>query len=660
MKRGSTGTASAAPVSGDAQPPDLDRTIQDELLFLFLRKAVEASGEVLFLTDRRGLITYVNPEFVRLYGYEPSEVVGRVTPRILKSGAIDQARYRDLWRLLLHNQIFRGEFVNRAKDGRLVVVESSANPITDDRGEIIGFLAIQRDITERKRAEASLRESEERYRTLAEAAHDQIFIINRDLRLEYVNAAVAGQFGRAQNAIVGKELAELFPPEVSVRLSQLVRDVFTGREPIYNESLLVFPGREAWIGAWLVPMRDPEGRVKSVLGVARDITDRVRLEQQFRQAQKMEAVGRLAGGVAHDFNNLLSVILGYGAILIDRLEEGSPLRKGLEEINSAGERAVNLTRQLLAFSRRQVLVPRVLDLNALVSGTESLLRRLIGEDVELRRVLAADAGRIRIDPGQLEQVIMNLVVNARDAMPRGGTLTIETDRADLSEDRPRGGTVMPAGPYVALVVSDTGQGMTPEVQSHIFEPFFTTKGLGKGTGLGLSTVYGIVKQSGGYIWAESAPGHGTTFTIRLPRVEAAVEVSSRESIAAPACGTETVLLVEDDVSMRDVARKFLESWGYTVLEAPGPIEARKIEAGQSGSIDLMLTDVVMPEMGGRALADLLAPRRPDMRVLFMSGYTDEAITEHGVLPQGTFFLAKPFSRETLGRRVREVLDSGRR
>ncbi len=645
------------PGGGDTERGDEPRReLADELVRL--RKAVEASGEVVFLTDRRGTITYVNPEFVRLYGYETSEVVGLATPRILKSGRSDRRHYEGLWRALLGKHVVRGEFVNRTKDGRLVTVESSANPITDERGEIIGFLAIQRDVTERKRADARLRESEERYRTLAEAAHDHIFIIGRDHRFEYVNQAAAGAFARAAEEIAGKRIEDLFPPAVADRLRPRVDEVLDGSEPLYSEDPVVFPGREALLGTWLVPIKDAAGRVTSVLGVARDISERQRLERQLLQSQKMEAIGRLAGGIAHDFNNLLSVILGHGSLLLDRLDPASPLRKGAEEIRKAGERAAVLTRQLLAFSRRQILEPRIIDMNAMVAGTENMLRRLIGEDVELHMDLAPELGRVRADPGQIEQVIVNLAVNARDAMPEGGTIRMETADDTFPEAQPRGETVMPAGPYVLLSVGDTGCGMDREIQARIFEPFFTTKPPGKGTGLGLSTVYGIVKQSGGFIWAESQPGRGTTFRIYLPRVQAGMADDAEAAAPAPLRGgSETVLIVEDDEGMRQVATRFLQSLGYNTLEAARPDEARRIEAEHAGPIHLLLADVVMPEMGGRGLADLLTSRRPGMQVLFMSGYTDDAVAERGIAQEQTFFLSKPFSREALGRKVREVLDS---
>jgi nitrogen-specific signal transduction histidine kinase len=389
-----------------------------------------------------------------------------------------------------------------------------------------------------------------------------------------------------------------------------------------------------------------------------DITERKQLQQQLIQSQKMEAVGRLAGGVAHDFNNLLTAIFGYAELLTEELPEGSPARKDVEEIRKASERAASLTRQLLAFSRQQVLQPVVLSVNDLVEDVEKMLRRLIGADVELRTALAPDAGNVRADPGQLEQVILNLAVNARDAMPTGGKLTIETQNAELSEMYAEAHQPVVPGAYVMLAVSDTGVGMDAKTQGRIFEPFFTTKGKNKGTGLGLSTVYGIVKQSGGYIWTYSEPGHGTTFKVYLPHVDAPVEPAVRPPDPGGAlAGTETVLLAEDDELLRPLARGLLEKLGYTVLDAGTAAEALTLARAHEGPIHLLIADVVMPGESGRLLARRLAELRPDLRVLYTSGYTDEAIVHHGMLEPGLNYLQKPFTPAALAGKVREVLDA---
>ena len=381
-------------------------------------------------------------------------------------------------------------------------------------------------------------------------------------------------------------------------------------------------------------------------------------EERLRQAQKMAAVGRLAGGVAHDFNNLLTVITSYSELLLEDLGSEDPKRDDVEQIRKAADGAAALTRQLLAFSRQQVLQPKALDLKATVTGTEKLLKRLIGEDIQLTTFLAPDLGVVKADPGQIEQIIINLAVNARDAMPAGGRLTIEAANVDMDEAYVRGHA--PAGPgrYVMLALSDTGIGMDEATKARIFEPFFTTKEPGKGTGLGLATVYGIVKQSGGFIWVYSEPGQGTSFKVYLPRVEEPAEPAAVPTATAePLRGTETVLLVEDAASVRMVTRQVLERYGYTILEAPNGDTALRLAAKHHGRIHLLLTDVVMPGLSGRQLAEQLVQLRPDMKVLYASGYTDHAIVHHGILESGIAFLQKPFTPKTLGRRVRQVLDS---
>ncbi|MGA8182825.1 MAG: response regulator, partial [Terriglobia bacterium] len=385
--------------------------------------------------------------------------------------------------------------------------------------------------------------------------------------------------------------------------------------------------------------------------------ERGRLQEQLQQSQKLEAIGRLAGGLAHDFNNLLTVISGYSQLILDRLSSADPLRSPLIQIKEAGDRAATLTRQLLAFSRKQVLAPQVLDLNCIVANMNKMLPRLIGEDVELVVVHSPGLGCVKADPGQIDQVIMNLAVNARDAMPQGGKLIIETANVELDESYSHNRPVVVPGAYVMLAVSDTGTGMSPRLQSRIFEPFFTTKEQGKGTGLGLATVYGIIKQSDGYIWVYSEPGKGTTFKVYLPRVEeAAQRVKKKGGAGHTAGGSETILLVEDNESVRTFVRSVLEPKGYKLLVAGGSEDALKVAENHDGPIHLLLTDVVMPRMGGPELAARLAPLCPEVKVLYMSGYTDDTIVHHGVLTPATHFLQKPFVTETLIRKIREVLD----
>jgi signal transduction histidine kinase len=397
-----------------------------------------------------------------------------------------------------------------------------------------------------------------------------------------------------------------------------------------------------------------EGRPARLV-LARDVTTRRHLEEQLRQSQKMEAVGRLAGGVAHDFNNLLTAILGYCQLLERQLADQESLQSDVQEIRRAGERAASLTQQLLAFSRKQVLRAALVDVNVLVADLEKMLRRMIGEDIELVTVLRDDAALVRADPNQFEQVILNLAVNARDAMPQGGRLTIETACVELDDAYAREHLPALPGRYVMLAVTDTGAGIDAETRTHLFEPFFTTKGVGRGTGLGLATVYGIVKQFGGYIWVYSEPGHGSTFKIYLP--EARDEREPRAAPPpAPRGGSETVLLVEDEATVRALARKALRAHGYTVLEARAGAEALDVRAGHAGPVHLLLTDVVMPGMSGRELAERITRAHQGTRVLYMSGYTDDAVLRHGVLERGTAYIQKPFTPDVLARRVREVLD----
>ena len=402
-----------------------------------------------------------------------------------------------------------------------------------------------------------------------------------------------------------------------------------------------------------------------VRGVMMDVTERVRLEEalrtaedQLRQSQKMEAIGRLAGGIAHDFNNLLSVVLSYSDMLLSAGVVSEPHASDLREIQGAAERAANLTRALLAFSRQQVLEPTVLALNAVVNRMDKMLRRVIGEDIELRWTGDPGLGRVRVAPGQIEQVLMNLAVNARAAMPAGGKLTLETANVEVDETYARTHVGVTAGPHVMLAVTDTGGGMSKEVQAKIFEPFFTTKGIGKGTGLGLSTVFGIVRQSGGHIWVYSEPGRGTTFKIYFPRTDQAPEVKARASTARGSLrGSETLLLVEDDEQLRVVSRTILAKNGYQVIAADSPAEALARCDDEAGPIHLMITDVVMPGMNGLQLATQAMKSRPDMKVLYVSGYTNNTIVHHGVLDEGVAFLQKPITPDALLRKVREILDT---
>jgi PAS domain S-box-containing protein len=515
---------------------------------------------------------------------------------------------------------------------------------------------------ERKRAEEALRASEQRLReSLALqqqllASLPTISFITTDLNaiVTYFSPGAERIFGYKAEEMIGQPVAKLHPPEDLARVCEIIQAQIEGRTGFDGEMTLVRKSGERFPAHFTTsPILDEEGKVIALLGVSQDISERKRLEEQLRQSQKMEAIGRLAGGVAHDFNNLLTVINCYSDILLMQLDQDSHLRSSVEQIKKAGERAASLTSQLLAFSRRQVFQLKVLNLNDVVKDMYKWLRRLIGEDIDLVLELDPRLGRIKADPGQIEQVIMNLAVNARDAMPRGGKLTIETTNVKL---KPRKHSIIPAGQYVLLSVGDTGCGMDATTLSHIFEPFFTTKDQGKGTGLGLSTVHGVIKQSGGHIEVDSKPGKGTTFRIYLPRVEEHDELLSEPKLAAKLNGSETVLLVEDEESVRKLAGEVLRMNGYNVLEAASAYEAIATCKQHPGPIHLMVTDVVMPGLGGRTIANHMARLRPETKVLYISGYPDDFATRHGVMASNLSFLKKPFTPVSLLSKVREVLD----
>jgi len=513
---------------------------------------------------------------------------------------------------------------------------------------------------ERTRAEAALARSETTYRSLVEDSPFGIFRSTPDGRLLAVNPALVSMLGYESAAeLLERNMARDIYVDAA-RRERLVEEI-TARGSLSTEAVWRRrDGKTITVRASGRVVRDAAGDVAYFNALVEDITEHRLLEERLRQAQKMEAIGRLAGGVAHDFNNLLTGILGSADLLLDTLGPDGAGRDEVAEIRKAAVRAADLTRQLLAFSRQQVLATRVLDLNALVPNMEKLLKRLIGEHIELRTALAPELGAVQADPGQLEQVIVNLAVNARDAMPDGGRLTIETGNAQLDASYVEEHAPVRPGPYVLLAVTDTGTGMDAETKSHVFEPFFTTKDMGKGTGLGLATVYGIVKQSGGYVWVYSEPGKGTAFKIYLPRVaETAPAEPAAPRGAAPVSpgGSETILLVEDDDTVRALTRRLLAARGHTVLLASRGDEALELAERHGGRIHLLVTDVVMPGMSGRELADQIVVRLPGIKVLFLSGYTDDAIVRHGVLEPGVAFLQKPFSADALARKVREVLDT---
>ena len=640
---------------------DMTERKRSEEMLRKLSCAVEQSPVSVVITDTRGNIEYVNPKFTQLTGYALEEVLGE-NPKILKSGHTPATSYETLWNTITSGGEWVGEFHNRKKSGELYWEYASISPLTNIEGQITHFIAVKEDITERKRVEEALLESEVRYRSLYSSMNEGVALHEvvydhkgnpSDYKILDVNPAYESILGIAKEQVVGRmgsSLYECTPPPYLGIYEQVAR---TG-QPCSFQTTVEKKNKSLRISAFC----PAKGKFAIVL---EDISERLQLESQLLQAQKLEMVGRLAGGIAHDFNNLLTVINCHSQLLGYQFDPQDPIRKDLEQIKKAGAQAAQLISQLLAFSRRQVLNPRVLDLNEVVGNMQKMLRRLISENIHLVTSMGAKVGRVKADPTQLEQVIVNLVVNASDAMPHGGRITIET--ADASVDA----TVVPQNPpltpgdYVVMSVSDDGCGMDKETQERIFEPFFTTKEQGKGTGLGLSTVYGIIKQSEGHIEVHSTKGQGSTFRIYLPSVDEAVDERKDEPCEEFSVGgSETVLLVEDDENVRDLVQQILRNHGYTVLEAADPAEALRIAHDQSERLDLLLTDVVMPQMNGYQLANRLATFWSEMRVVYMSGYTDENIVNHLMLEPRVSFIQKPFSSETLLRKVRKTLDTSNR
>ena len=504
-----------------------------------------------------------------------------------------------------------------------------------------------------------LLEREELFQLISENAVDMIAVVDANGRRVYNSPSYERILGYTPEYLRDTSpLEQIHPDDLPMVLDAAKEAQRSGVGRRIEYRMRRKDGEWVLLESTASTVRNADGTVEKLVIVNRDISERRQLEEQLRQSQKMDAIGRLSGGVAHDFNNLLGVIIGYTEVLQDQIKEGDTLRVCVDQVLEAGKRAASLTRQLLAFSRQQVLEPKVLLLNGVVSDMEKMLRRLIGEDVELTTGLDPKLGKVRADHGQIEQVIMNLAVNARDAMPEGGKLSIETSNTEMDEVfvRRYAYPVQP-GAYILLTVKDTGTGMDNATKLRVFEPFFTTKEKGKGTGLGLSLVYGVVKQSGGYIDVDSTVGKGTTFKIYLPRIDQEVDVDGAQISPSTALqGNETILLVEDEKNLRTLTRHLLERYGYAVLEAANGAEALTTSRQNTGTIHLLLTDIVMPGIGGRALAQKLSKERPDMKVVYMSGYTGQTIGGQTVLNPGAFFLQKPFTRENLARKIREALD----
>ncbi len=598
--------------------------------------------------DEDGEILSVNTSAERIFGYPASSLPGRSLKLLVPGYSTeDPPAYR------------QREMAGRHKDGHPIPLEVCFGQFT--QGAQTLATGILRDIGPRQRAEEAgrsaeqeLRRANETLRASIEAVPLAIATFDFPENVSGWNSAAARMFGWSEAELKGRPLP--LDSGTRVELLRLIEAVQHGKSPTVETSIQRKDGAAIDIGISAAPLAGPDGVPTGVVAAITDITERKRLEGQLCQAQKMEVVGRLAGGIAHDFNNLLTVIGGYDEMLLNSLAEDSRHRAYALEILHSAEKASALTRQLLAFSRRQVTDPATLDVNPVIANLGNMLRRLIGEDIEVVILPGQNVGTVRVDPGQIEQIVINLAVNARDAMPGGGRMTIETGVADLGEDRaPMNFNAQP-GRYVSIAVTDTGHGMTQKTKSRIFEPFFTTKELGQGTGLGLATIYGIVKQNQGDIWVYSEPGKGSTFKVYLPVVDDLPETLQSSGNRILQRGMETILVVEDDAGLRVLTRELLEDLGYTVLIAECSREAMRIASVHPGPIHLLLTDVVMPKANGRELADKLRFLRRQTRVLYMSGYPSETVVQHGVLRAGVDFLEKPFTQESLGRKVREVLD----
>jgi PAS domain S-box-containing protein len=633
------------------------------------RGLLEAAPDAMVVVSEGGQIVLLNVQAERQFGYSRDELVGQKVTNIIPEGfaerlLADGARSAAE---ALAQQIGTGiELSARRKDGSEFPIEIMLSPLEGADGVLV--TAAIRDVSVRRRMTDALRQREAQLAAIYDGVGDPIYLLAVEpddcFRFLSVNHAFLAATGLREDQVLGKRIEEVLPESSHALVIGKYRQAMLERRRVGWEEVAIFPTERKVGEVTVSPLYDDNGSCTHLVGWVRDVTEmkrseerREHLETQLRQSQKLEAIGSLAAGVAHDFNNILGVIIGYGELAQHQLEPGHPVRPRVDQILKAGQRAAHLTRQLLAFSRKQVLQPKLLDLNTIVADTHRMLGRLIGEDLKVVARPALALGTVNADPGQVEQIILNLAVNARDAMPKGGSLTLETANVDLDEAYASAHPPATPGRYVMLAVSDTGIGMDPETQQRMFEPFFTTKPEGQGTGLGLATVYGIVKQSGGHIWVYSEPGRGTTFKVYLPRVDELAEVALQGTapLDTPR-GHETILVVEDSEPLREVVREALEDRGYEVRLASNGEEALALARGREGPIDLLLTDVVMPKLGGGDLARMLSTLRPGIRVLYMSGYTSGAILHQGALGEGVTLLEKPFTTDKLARAVREALD----
>jgi PAS domain S-box-containing protein len=610
--------------------------------------ALESAANAIVLTNASGNITWVNAAFTTMTGYTADEALGQ-NPRILKSGTHPQSFYKAMWGTLQKGHIWRGEVVNRRKDGALYTEEMTITPVRDDRGDITHFIAIKQDVTQRRLVEEALR-------SLVDNAPFGICrtSIKKDC-YETVNATFREMLGgySVEEALELKISKQVWADhKCRDRMIEILRQ---------NYRIKGFEGTFKRRDGSPMPVRISGALIRDVDGTehfegyVEDMTQQSTLEQQVRQVQKLEAVGRLAGGMAHDFNNVLVVIKLSTELMLGQITPDNPLSKPLLQVSNAADRAAALTRQMLAFGRQQMMQTRIINLNSVVGETSHMLRRVIGEDIQLVTNLSNTVDNARLDPDQVAQVMLNLAVNARDAMPDGGMLHIETSNVDLDDAYTKAHPPVQPGRYVMLAVGDTGTGIDKSILPRIFDPFFTTKDLGKGTGLGLSIVYGIVKQSGGYIWVYSEPGHGTTFKLYFPATTAAQEVPVTRSEIVPRPAGQKVLVVEDEAMIRSNVSECLQQLGYEVLEAENGEAALHLCSKHQSEIDLVLTDLVMPGISGHQLAGELAQRHPEIKMLFMSGYTEDSAARRDILLKGSPFLQKPFSVGDLSNAVQQAL-----
>ena len=611
--------------------------------------AVEQDGRFRFIS--------VSPAFTAITGLTYDQVVGKAVDEIIPEPSLTLVldKYRGAIR---NKKTAHWEETSDYPTGTKTGLVSVA-PVFDATGTCTHLVGAVHDVTERRRADAELDRREAQFRSIVDSSVDIIVIVDRNGIMRLLSPSVFATLGYTPAELVGHNIFELIRPEDASLKRDAMARAFA--DPSLHQSLQLRMRHKD--GSWLrmesgcraLPAVD--GTPSAAVFTSRDVTDQLLLQEQVRQSQKMEAIGSLAGGVAHDFNNLLSIILSYATFVQEHLKEGDRDWDDVQQILTAAKRAETLTRQLLTFSRRQMVKPEVLDLNVIVKNIEKMMRRLIGEDIELQTRLADELHTIRADSGQLEQIVVNLAVNARDSMETGGQLSIETANVVLDEEYTRQHLDAVPGDYVLLAVSDTGVGMDEATRAHIFEPFFTTKEQGKGTGLGLATVHGIVKEAGGSIWVYSEPGKGTTFKVYLPAMNAPLDDAATQVKDIPAArGHETVLVVEDEEQVREAACRMLRHQGYRVLEAGNGQHALRLYQQRSETIDLLLTDVVMPKMSGRQLVEQLRAEEPTLRSLYMSGYTDDAIVRHGVLDSEVHLVQKPFSKRSLLEAVRGALD----